>query len=298
MKIGSLFSGIGGFELGLEQSIKGAETVWQVEQDLFCQKVLQKHWPNATIYDDVTTVGKHNLEPVDLLCGGFPCQDLSVAGSGKGINEGEKSSLWWEMYRIIGELRPRYVVCENVPVLRIRGLDEVCGALAKIGYDAEWQIISCKDQGGPHRRDRIFIVAYTDSFRQLECQGLKEAIQQPGSNIVQSNKSKQPIVSKSLHSSVSHEGTTADTNSKLSKKQPRNSKSMEPKQSRHTISTGNGGDTRKYWERHSPPPPFCRVDDGVPNRVDRIRALGNAVVPQVSAVVGKYINKHWRIHGN
>tara|TARA_B100000424_G_scaffold41837_1_gene28330 strand:- start:20195 stop:20947 length:753 start_codon:yes stop_codon:yes gene_type:complete len=244
MKIGSLFSGIGGFELGLEQSIDGAETIWQVEQDPFCQKVLQKHWPNATIYNDVTTVGKHNLEPVDLLCGGFPCQDLSVAGSGKGINEGEKSSLWWEMYRIIGDLRPRYVVCENVPVLRIRGLDEVCGSLAKIGYDAEWQIISCKDQGGPHRRDRIFIVAYA--------------------------------------------------NGKLGKKQSWNTKSMGSVQSSYNSSRANGRNARKYWERHPPPPPFCRVDDGVPNRMDRIKALGNAVVPQVSAVVGKYVNKHWK----
>ena len=106
IRIGSLFAGIGGFELGLERAISGSETIWQVEREPFCQKVLKKHWPNATIYDDVRTVGSHNLESVDILCGGFPCQDISTAGKGKGL-EGEKSGLWFEMLRIISELRPR-----------------------------------------------------------------------------------------------------------------------------------------------------------------------------------------------
>ena len=86
MKLGSLFAGIGGFELGLERAIPGLETIWQVEQDLFCQKVLKKHWPDSIIYDDVCQVGKHNLEPVDIICGGFPCQDISNAGKQGGIH--------------------------------------------------------------------------------------------------------------------------------------------------------------------------------------------------------------------
>jgi len=94
IKIGSLFAGIGGFELGLERAIPGAETIWQVEQNKYCQSILKKHWPNATIYDDVRNITQHNVEAVDILCGGFPCQDISTAGKGRGLH-GKKSGLWW-----------------------------------------------------------------------------------------------------------------------------------------------------------------------------------------------------------
>jgi len=164
IRIGSLFAGIGGFELGLERAIPGSETIWQVEQEPFCQKVLKKHWPNATIYDDVRTVGSHNLESVDILCGGFPCQDISTAGKGKGL-EGEKSGLWFEMLRIISELRPRVVILENVPIIITRGLSTVLGGLSEVGYDAEWNIISARQFGACHLRRRWFCVAYPNSER-------------------------------------------------------------------------------------------------------------------------------------
>ena len=147
LKIGSLFAGIGGFELGIERAIPGAETIWQVEKDKYCQSILKKHWPNAKIYDDVRNITKHNVEPVDILIGGFPCQSISVAGKQEGLQHEEKSGLWWEMWRIIGELRPRIVVMENVPnVLRLGGL-HILGSLAEIGYDAEWTIISALQFG-------------------------------------------------------------------------------------------------------------------------------------------------------
>jgi len=114
-KIGSLFSGIGGFELGLERAIP-SETIWQVEQDEYCQKVLKKHWPKARIYNDVRDINRETVEPVDILCGGFPCQDISIAGKGAGLN-GKKSGLYWEMFRIIRDLRPRVIVMENVPAI-------------------------------------------------------------------------------------------------------------------------------------------------------------------------------------
>ena len=161
--IGSLFAGIGGFELGLERSIPGAETIWQVEQDPFCQKVLAKHWPKAKIYNDVRAVGADNLAPIDLLCGGFPCQDISNAGKQEGIH-GKKSGLWFEMRRIINELRPRIVVMENVAAITRAGGAEVIASLASIGYDAEWIIISAADFGAPHKRRRWFCVAYSKSF--------------------------------------------------------------------------------------------------------------------------------------
>ena len=158
LSIGSLFSGIGGLELGLEWAGLGP-TVWQVEQDPFCQRVLAKHWPDAQRFDDVRTVGASNLGPVDLICGGFPCQDLSYAGKGAGL-AGARSGLWTEYARIVGELLPRFVVVENVAALAARGLDRVLGDLAALGYDAVWLPVRAADVGAPHRRERLFIVAY------------------------------------------------------------------------------------------------------------------------------------------
>ena len=166
LKIGSLFAGIGGFELGIERAIPGAETIWQVEQNKYCQSILKKHWPNATIYDDVRNITKHNVEPVDILIGGFPCQSISVAGKQEGLENEEKSGLWWEFHRIISELRPSIVIMENVAnVLRLGGRD-VVGSLAKIGYNAEWTIISARQFGAPHLRKRWFCVAYSESDSQ------------------------------------------------------------------------------------------------------------------------------------
>ena len=158
MTVGSLFAGIGGFDLGFERA--GYEIKFQVEIDKYANKVLEKHFPNAERFNDVRTVGKHNLPYVDVLVGGFPCQDISVAGKGAGIKEGTRSGLWSEFARIISEIRPRYVVVENVAALLGRGMGRVLGDLSEIGYDAEWRIISAADVGAPHLRKRIWIVAY------------------------------------------------------------------------------------------------------------------------------------------
>ena len=155
--VGSLFAGIGGFDLGFER--EGYEIRWQVEIDKYCNKVLAKHWPEVPRYDDVRDCGLHNLEPVDVIMGGFPCQDLSLAGKQKGL-DGERSALWWDYHRIIGELRPRFTVVENVPNLLNRGIDRVCGSLAEIGYDAEWHIVSAADVGAPHLRKRVWLCTW------------------------------------------------------------------------------------------------------------------------------------------
>jgi len=273
MKMGSLFAGIGGFELGLERGIQGSQTIWQVEQDPFCRRVLQKHWPNSQLFDDVKTVGKHNLDPVDLICGGFPCQDISVAGSGAGIYEGKRSNLWWEMYRIIGELRPRFAVLENVPVLINRGLGDILGALSDIGYDAEWQIISARDQGAPHLRRRVFIVAYSGKARSRSTESIC-----PGRL--------------STYESIDQ---LADSAKAYSKDQPRNTEFMGSKQrSKCRYSEDHRINERNYWEENPAPSPFCSVDDGVSNRLDRLRALGNAIVPQCAELIGRCINE--KIH--
>lgn len=161
MRFGSLFSGIGGLDLGLERA--GMSCSWQVEIDDYANRVLAKHWPDIARFNDVRRVGRYNLEAVDVIAGGFPCQDVSVAGTGKGL-EGDRSGLWREYLRIICDLRPRFIVVENVAALLARGAGRVLADLASIGYDAEWQTVQASDVGAPHTRARLFIVAYTNSF--------------------------------------------------------------------------------------------------------------------------------------
>lgn len=159
LTIGSLFSGIGGLELGLERAGLGP-VLWHVEIDPFCRRVLEKHWPRVTRYEDVREVGSCNLAPVDVVCGGFPCQDVSDS-QGVGL-AGARSGLWREMLRLVRELRPRFVVVENVAALATRGLDVVLGGLAACGYDAIWLPLRAADVGLPHGRRRLFLVAHAD----------------------------------------------------------------------------------------------------------------------------------------
>jgi DNA (cytosine-5)-methyltransferase 1 len=160
--VGSLFAGIGGIELGLERA-GGFRTVWQVEKDEFARKVLAKHWPGVRRHDDVRTFPAG--DPADwqcgLICGGFPCQDISGSGNKIGLG-GSRSGLWAEFARIIREIRPRHVVVENVADLRHRGLGRVLGDLAGMGFDAEWATLPAAAFGVPQRRFRLFIVAHAD----------------------------------------------------------------------------------------------------------------------------------------
>ena len=279
IKIGSLFAGIGGFERGIEAAIKGAETIWQVEREPFCQKVLKKHWPNSKIYNDVRDITKENVEPVDMLIGGFPCQDISWAGKGKGL-DGKKSGLWWEMHRIIRELRPRVVVMENVAALLIRGGLDVLGSLAEIGYDAEWRIIAARDFGAPHRRDRWFCVAWPSS--NSDGFGSVQAFDRGTCSIGREGEE--------IHGRRSPVQKTPNSD-RASFERIGVSLGIQKKDAKLIGSI----DTRKgeinYWERHSSPSPFCRVDDGVSNRLHRLKALGNAIVPQCSEYVGRMILK-------
>ena len=159
MKFGSLFSGVGGFDLGFERA--GMECVWQVEFDKACQSILRKHWEKVELFDDVRTVGKHNLKPVDVICGGFPCQDVSIAGKRAGL-AGERSGLWSEFARIIDELEPKWVVIENVPGLlssnRGRDFATVIRWLAERRYGVAWRILDSQYFGVAQRRRRVFIV--------------------------------------------------------------------------------------------------------------------------------------------
>lgn len=156
-----LFSGIGGFSRGLETA-GGFKTVAFCEIEEFCQRVLKKHWPDVPIYNDVRNL-KHD-GPVDVVCGGFPCQDISIAGKNDGGIDGERSGLWREFAKIIRDLRPRFAIVENVSALSSRGIYRILGDLAALGYDATWATFDSQYFGLPQRRRRIYILAVRDGI--------------------------------------------------------------------------------------------------------------------------------------
>lgn len=167
LTFGSLFAGIGGFDLGFERA--GMVCKWQVEIDPFCQRVLAKHWPHVRRHDDVRTFPPTAADDwrVDVICGGFPCQDISNAGLRAGI-EGERSGLWSEYARIIRVLRPTIVCVENVAALLDRGIGRVLGDLATLGYCAEWECFTAAEFNAPHQRDRLFILANSNENANLD----------------------------------------------------------------------------------------------------------------------------------
>jgi DNA (cytosine-5)-methyltransferase 1 len=182
LKIGSLFSGYGGLDMAVE-SIFGGEVVWHCEWEPAPSAILEAHWPGVPNYRDVSQVDFTTVQPVDVLTGGFPCQDLSMAGKRAGLQAGTRSNLWFEFHRAIIELKPKYVVIETVRGLlngkatseleletsgldyrsdqpTLRAMGAVAGSLAEVGYDCRWQVVRASDVGAPHRRERVFILAY------------------------------------------------------------------------------------------------------------------------------------------
>ena len=237
LRVLDLFSGIGGFSLGLEAT-GGFETVAFCEMNEYADAVLEKHWPHVDSYEDVRDITKERLEEdgigqIDVICGGFPCQDISEAGKGRGLL-GKRSGLWSEYHRIIGEIRPKWVIIENVRALRGNGLVTVLQNLGAIGYDAEWHIIPASLVGAPHLRERVWVVAWDTQN------------------------------SHSLQEREIFSGSKAYTNTRR-------------------IS----GELTRAWDEDEPK--MDRVDDGLPRRVDRLRCLGNAVVPQIPELIGMAI---------
>ena len=234
MKVLDLFSGIGGFSLGLEWA--GMSTVAMCEKDPYCRKILAKHWPDLTIHDDIRNLdGKRYAESIDLVCGGFPCQPFSVAGKRKGTNDDRH--LWPEMLRVIKESRPRWVIGENVFGFINMALDDVQADLEREHYEVRKFVLPAVAVDAKHRRDRIILVAYTQSER---VQGLW------------SGREQEP------HAHERQELPMCE--------------SQRPRPA--------------YWEAE---PRICRVVDGVPNRVHRIKGLGNAVVPQLIQTIGELV---------
>ena len=160
LTFGSLFAGIGGFDLGLERA--GMECVWQCEKDPYALKVLEKHWPDVRRYDDITTLDAATLAPVDLICGGFPCQPFSVAGKRKGASDDR--FLWPAMLKVVETVRPTWVLGENVPGLISLGLDGMLSDLEGLGYSVRAFVVPACAVDATHRRDRLWVIAHSDSI--------------------------------------------------------------------------------------------------------------------------------------
>jgi DNA (cytosine-5)-methyltransferase 1 len=303
VNVGSLFSGIGGFELGFERA--GMRVSWQVEQDAYCRAVLTQHFPDAARFEDVREVGARELDPVDLICGGFPCQDLSSAGKGAGL-DGARSGLWSEFARIVRELRPRYVVVENVPALLTgkgkrwdRGpIGRVLGDLAEARYDAEWACLSAREFGAPHLRKRVWIVAYP--ARDAEAGAATE----PGSEWQRARAGGPQGRTRELPDADRDgcpQGLLLGTGSEQSAGSADAFRGCavatvadaegSGREARDADRLGEGeppeGPSRPGW--WSAEPGVGRVADGVPHRVDRLAALGNALVPQIAEWIGRRI---------
>jgi DNA (cytosine-5)-methyltransferase 1 len=322
MTFGSLFAGIGGMDLGLERA--GMSCKWQVEIDPYARRVLARHWPDVARWDDVRTfppdmadsmrddrdcagpveIGSSSRAReakaeadrrrvpdqtggsragswhVDLICGGFPCQDISFAGKGAGL-AGERSGLWYEFARVVRVLRPRYVLVENVAALLVRGLDAVLGTLAADGYDAEWFCLPAAAVGAPHRRDRVFIVAHAAGVRLGgdEPRGHHEAAGQQRGRVPGTGRGGDGAAIPHPHQSRPAVGRRigSDARAKLAAFERANRQA--------------GG----QWGRDPADDPESgvgRVVAGLPHRVDRLRGLGNAVVPQVAEFIGRLILEH------
>lgn len=252
------FSGIGGFSLAARW-LGGFQTVQFVEWNPYCQQILAHQFPDIPIHDDISTF---NPQPgtADVVCGGFPCQDISIAGKQAGIKEGTRSGLYHQLMRVVRVVRPRYVVLENVAAITSNGMGVVLGELAAAGFDAEWACIPAADLGACHKRDRWWLVAYANDdhlqagSRQLRREG--SAIAGGSSELAYANNERQQ---------EHHAASVADRAGRA--------------RWRHAAQCLNPD-----WRSYMSEPVLPRGDDGLSNRVDRIHALGNAVVPQVAMI--------------
>lgn len=322
MTIGSLFSGIGGLELGLERAGLGPVR-WQAEVDPFARSILRKHWPGVPIYRDVREVKRGTTEPVRVVCGGFPCQPFSVAGLRRGTDD--ERWLWPECARILDELRPEWGVFENVPGLRTRGLGVVLADLAARGFDAEWLDLRASDVGAPHRRERLFVIAHRDGAtldrwraaieramaergigtrvadargRDAERRrGARDVARAEGAARVEGRGGDEGVASARDRGASLADGD-GDGRVELGAARVHDHGALGDDASRR----GEGprahewpprpGDVDgwiRWLERGGPEPLFRGASNGIPDRLDRLAALGNSVVPMVSETIGRAI---------
>ena len=251
-----LFSGIGGFTYAAEQLVGGITTTQFVENDSYCQEVLKKHWPNVPIHDDIRTFNAKKYE-YDSITAGFPCQDLSSSGAQRGIEEGTRSSLFYEVIRLARQIRPKFILLENVRNLLShqdgKTFQEILFQIAKAGYSCEWSVVSAKDLGACHLRERIWILAYPNSIGCGRGSSKGRSIQE--------------------RSFLSREQERSEMGSEIERCSINNS---EWKNTEHRLNPN--------WREYVSEPSLCRGDDGLSNRMDRLKALGNSLLPQVAAI--------------
>ena len=285
---GSLFAGIGGIDLGLERA--GMTCKWQVENDDYCLKVLQEHWPDVPKYGDVRSLDPQELETVDLVAGGFPCQPASVAGKRQGKDD--KRWLWDDMLRIVCKIKPRWVLAENVPGLLSAGagrlFGEVVGGLASCGYDCWWDCIPAAAVGAHHRRDRVFIVAYTNRNR-CHDEGSSEK------RYARTTRSKSGPFSQQWADKLRRLGRAEDVADATGTRWAAWPGTGESGRCCEEVANADRQQTERFAESRGKcgawptEPDVGRVAHGIPSRVDRLKCLGNAVVPQVAEVIGRMI---------
>ena len=296
-----LFAGAGGGILG--GMLLGHTTICAVELEPYCRKVLLQRQrdgilPKFPIWDDVTTFdGTPWRGKVDVVCGGFPCQDISAAGKGAGIT-GERSGLWGEMARIIGEIRPKYAFVENSPMLTLRGLDRVLGDLSQMGYDARWGVVGACHVGAPHRRERIWILARRDKFLSYSQhnwtgwgQQQQESVKEKTGEISNSNCIR-------LQRSTDQQKLEREGSSELQVEQSRNKKDVGNSQGSRFASCFDGQRQKQFggascrssqWWKIEPE--LGRVADRVADRVDRLKAIGNGQVSVVAATAFRILKE-------
>ena len=266
----ALFAGAGGGILG--GHLLGWRCVCAVEYNAYARSVLLARQNDGTlppfpIWDDVRTFdGKPWRGIVDVVSGGFPCQDISAAGKGAGL-DGERSGLWSEMARIIREVRPRLVYVENSPMLTSRGLGKVLGDLAEMGFDAEWGVVSAADTGAPHLRERIWILADANLRNGEQGSGVESGPQQ--------------------HSGVCQDVPNAHRNGRERRANLGTCESSGPGEQARGAAAGTVGAGRKCWPVE---PELGRVAHGVAHRVDRLKAIGNGQVPRVASTAWQILS--------
>ena len=257
LRLIDLFSGIGGFSYAAEHLVGGYSTVQFVEREPYCHRILHKYWPTTPIHDDICTFNP-KLGSADVVCGGFSCQDISLAGKQAGIKEGTRSGLFYELMRVVRMVQPRYVILENVSAIISNGLDTVLGELAAAGFDAEWACIPASAVGACHQRDRWWCVAYSNDA----------GVEAPRAKLT-------PTGAEQCGGLAA--GSTPD---------PMRNRLQGSHQLECSWPQWRAAPSRldPDWRRYVSQPVLRRGDDGLSSRVDRLRALGNAVVPQVAAI--------------